>query len=51
VKRVIGRHGHTLSVIRSLLHTAADNHGIRVALKVGTVKEEDAEATHVDQAE
>ncbi|MDB6140335.1 MAG: hypothetical protein JWO94_3407 [Verrucomicrobiaceae bacterium] len=44
VKRIIGKHGHTLSAIRSLLHTAADKHGIRVALKVGTVKEEDAEA-------
>ena len=51
VKRIIGKHGHTLSAIRSLLHTAADKHGIRVSLKVGTVKEEDAEATHVDRAE
>ncbi len=51
VKRVIGKHGHTLSAIRSLLHTAAEKHGIRVALKVGTVKEEDAEATHVEKAE
>jgi hypothetical protein len=46
VKRVIGKHGHTLSAIRSLLHTAAEKHGIRVTLKVGTAKEEDAEATH-----
>jgi predicted RNA-binding protein YlqC (UPF0109 family) len=51
VKRIIGKHGHTLSAIRSLLHTAADKHGIRVSLKVGTVKEEDAEASHVDTPE
>ena len=51
VKRIIGKHGHTLSAIRSLLHVAAEKHGIRVSLKVGTVKEEDAEATHIDKTE
>lgn len=50
VKRVIGKHGHTLSAIRSLLHTAAEKHGIRVSLKVGTAKEDDAEASHVAAA-
>lgn len=48
VKRIIGKHGHTLSAIRSLLHTAADKHGIRVSLKVGTVKEDDAEIAHAE---
>jgi hypothetical protein len=45
VKRVIGKHGHTISAIRSLLNVAAEKHGIRVSLKVGTPKDEDAEAT------
>ncbi len=44
VKRVIGKHGHTLSAIRSLLNIAAEKHGIKVSLKVGTAKEDDAEA-------
>ena len=50
VKRIIGKHGHTLSAIRSLLHTAAEKHGIKVSLKVGTSKEEDAEASHAEKA-
>ena len=44
VKRVIGKHGHTISAIRSLLNVAAAKHGIKVSLKVGTAKEDDAEA-------
>ena len=47
VKRVIGKHGHTISAIRSLLNVAADKHGIKVTLKVGTPKEDDAEAAAV----
>jgi uncharacterized protein len=43
VKRIIGKHGHTISALRSLMNTAADKHGIRVSLKVGTAKEDDAE--------
>ena len=44
VKRVIGKHGHTISAIRSLLNVAAEKHGIKVTLKVGTPKDDDAEA-------
>ena len=44
VKRVIGKHGHTISAIRSLLNVAAAKHGIKVSLKVGAAKEDDAEA-------
>ncbi len=47
VKRVIGKHGHTISAMRSLLNVAAEKHGIKVSLKVGTVKDEDAEAAHM----
>ncbi len=43
VKRVIGKHGHTVSAIRSLLSVAAEKHGIKATLKVGTPKEDDAE--------
>lgn len=43
VKRVIGKNGHTISALRSLMQSAADKHGIRISLKVGTAKEEDAE--------
>jgi predicted RNA-binding protein YlqC (UPF0109 family) len=32
--RIIGRHGHTISAIRSLLEAAAEKHGIAVSLKV-----------------
>jgi uncharacterized protein len=45
VKRVIGKHGHTVSAIRSLLNVAAEKHGIKVTLKVGTPREDDAEAS------
>lgn len=48
VKRVIGKHGHTISAIRSLLNVAAAKHGIKVTLKIGTPKEDDAEASHVE---
>jgi hypothetical protein len=48
VKRVIGKHGHTISAIRSLLNVAAAKHGIKVSLKIGTAKDDDAEATHVE---
>jgi predicted RNA-binding protein YlqC (UPF0109 family) len=53
VKRVIGKHGHTISAIRSLLNVAADKHGIKASLKVGTAKDEDAEAeaAHGETAE
>ena len=47
VKRVIGKHGHTVSAMRSLLNVAAEKHGIRVTLKVGTTKDDDAEAAHM----
>lgn len=50
VKRVIGKHGHTLSAIRSLLNVAAEKHGIKVTLKVGSPKEDDAEAASSEQA-
>ncbi len=43
VKRVIGKHGHTISAIRSLMNTAAHKHGIKVTLKIGTTKDDDAE--------
>lgn len=43
VKRVIGKNGHTLSAIRSLLNVAAAKHGIKVSLKVGSPKDDDAE--------
>jgi hypothetical protein len=46
VKRVIGKHGHTVSAIRSLLNVAAEKHKIKVSLKVGTAKEDDAEVAH-----
>lgn len=45
VKRVIGKHGHTVSAIRSLLNVAAEKHKIKVSLKVGTAKDDDAEAS------
>jgi len=32
--RIIGRHGHTISAIRSLLDAAAEKHGILVSLRV-----------------
>jgi hypothetical protein len=34
----------TISAIRSLLNTAAAKHGIKISLKVGSAREEDAEA-------
>lgn len=46
VKRVIGKHGHTISAIRSLLNVAAEKHGIKATLKVGTAKDDDAETAH-----
>jgi uncharacterized protein len=45
VKRIIGKHGHTISALRSLMNSAADKHGIKIALKVGTAQLEDAEPT------
>jgi uncharacterized protein len=48
VKRVIGKHGHTISAIRSLLNVAAHKHGIKASLKVSCPKEEDAEAALID---
>ncbi len=51
VKRVIGKHGHTISAIRSLLAVAAAKHKIKATLKVGTAREDDAEATHDASAE
>lgn len=50
VKRVIGKNGHTLSAIRSLLNVAAAKHGIKVSLKVGSPKDEDAEASGSEAA-
>ena len=50
VKRVIGKHGHTISAIRSLLNVAAEKHGIKATLKVGTPKEDDAEAGGAQEA-
>ncbi|MBE2285961.1 MAG: KH domain-containing protein [Prosthecobacter sp.] len=44
VRHVIGKNGMTVSAIRSLLNTAAAKHGIKISLKVGSAKEEDAEA-------
>jgi uncharacterized protein len=51
VKRVIGKHGHTVSAMRSLLNVAAAKHGIKVSLKVGTAKEDDAEPAAMEPAE
>ena len=44
VRHVIGKNGMTVSAIRSLLTTAAAKHGIKISLKVGSAREEDAEA-------
>ncbi len=44
VRHVIGKNGMTASAIRSLLNTAAAKHGIKISLKVGSAKDEDAEA-------
>jgi uncharacterized protein len=43
VRHVIGKNGMTVSAIRSLLNTAAAKHGIKISLKVGSAKDEDAE--------
>jgi uncharacterized protein len=45
VKRVIGKSGHTISAIRSLMNSAAEKHGIRISLKIATAREEDVEGT------
>lgn len=45
VRRVIGKNGLTVSAMRSLLQTAAERHGIKVALKVGAAHELEAEET------
>ena len=44
VRHVIGKNGMTISAVRSLLNTAAANHGIKISLKVGSSQQEDAEA-------
>jgi uncharacterized protein len=51
VKRVIGKHGHTISALRSLMNTAADKHGIKISLKIATARDEDAEQTEQATAE
>ncbi len=43
VRRVIGKNGLTVSAMRSLLQTAAERHGIKVALKVGAARDLEAE--------
>lgn len=45
VRHVIGKNGMTVSAIRSLLNTAAAKHGIKISLKVGSAREDDAETT------
>ncbi len=45
VRHVIGKNGLTVSSIRSLLHTAAEKHGIRVSLKVGAARDLESEET------
>jgi hypothetical protein len=51
VKRVIGKHGHTISALRSLMNTAADKHGIKISLKVVTARDEEAEKTQQAEAD
>lgn len=41
VRLVHGRNGMTASAIRSLLQTAAERHGLKVSLKIGSVRDED----------
>ena len=41
VRLVHGRNGMTASAIRSLLQTAAERHGLKVSLKIGTMRNED----------
>ncbi len=42
VRLVHGRNGMTASAIRSLLQTAAERHGLKVSLKIGSVRDEDS---------
>ncbi|MFO1483145.1 MAG: KH domain-containing protein [Verrucomicrobiaceae bacterium] len=51
VRHVIGKNGMTVSAIRALLNTAAAKHGIKISLKVGSAREEDAEAAAADGKE
>jgi predicted RNA-binding protein YlqC (UPF0109 family) len=37
---VQGRNGMTASAIRSLLQTAAERHGIKISLKIGSVRDD-----------
>jgi uncharacterized protein len=41
VRLVHGRNGMTASAIRSLLQTAAERHGLKVSLKIGSVRDEE----------
>lgn len=41
VRLVHGRNGMTASAIRSLLQTAAERHGLKVSLKIASVRDED----------
>lgn len=57
VRLVHGRNGMTASAIRSLLQTAAERHGLKVSLKIGSVRDEEsgepadaADAVSTDEA-
>ncbi len=50
VRHIIGKNGMTISALRSLLNTAAAKHGIKISLKVGSAREEDAEAAEGEEA-
>jgi predicted RNA-binding protein YlqC (UPF0109 family) len=45
VRLVHGRNGMTASAIRSLLQTAAERHGLKVSLKIGSVRDEEGDET------
>lgn len=51
VRRVIGKNGMTVSSLRSLLNVAAERHGIKVSLKVGTARDVELEGAPADEAE
>lgn len=42
VRLVHGRNGMTASAIRSLLQTAAERHGLKVSLKIGSLRDEES---------
>lgn len=52
VKRVVGKNGFTISAIRSLMSVAARKHGVKIALRVDGVREEEiSDKPHASEAE